>query len=137
MTKRQRQLCDELATRLRQALPALRGTVDRRLQRVRDAAVARQVEAVECDILAATEYLSVIVCEWGELGLRSSQAMILDDEGLPGADSVPWDSYAEAGLYPWRVVAEELARFLIDRWRKQSPGLIPMTVTFDGIDLDL
>src|SRR5215831_4421636 len=117
MTNRQRQLCDKLAARLRQLLPALRGVVDRRLRRVRDAAVARQVEGVECDILTATEYLSVIVCEWGELGLRPSQSMILDDEGLPDADSVPWDSYAEAGLYPWRVVAEELATFLIDRWK--------------------
>lgn len=137
MTKRQRRLSDELATSLRESLPELRGVVDRRLRRVRDAAVARQVEGVECDILAATEYLSVIVCGWGDLGLRSSQAMILNDEGLPGADSVPWDTYAEAGLYAWRVVAEELARFLIDRWKQQSPGPIPMTVTYDGLDLDL
>jgi hypothetical protein len=137
MTKRQRQLCDELAARLRQLLPALRGVVDRRLRRVRDAAVARRVEGVECDILTATEYLSVIVCGWGELGLRASQSMILDDEGLPDADSVPWDSYAEAGLNTWRVVAEELATFLIDRWKQLAPGPIPMTVTYDGIDLDL
>jgi len=137
MTERQQQLCDELAARLRGLLPALRGVVDRRLRRVRDAAAARHVEGVECDILTATEYLTVIVCGYGELGLRSSQAMILDDEGLPDFDSVPWDTYADADLNTWRVVAEELARFLIDRWKQLDPGPVPMTVTYDGLDLDL
>jgi hypothetical protein len=137
VTEQQRRLANELASRLQQHFQPLHAHLVKRLRVVHKAALARQVDRVEFDIINPTTLLSMIVCDWGVLGLKPSQAMILDDEELPDADSIPWDKYAAGGIYSWRVVAEELARLVGDLWLEISSGLIQTTITYDGSDLEL
>jgi hypothetical protein len=136
MTPKQRELSDELAARLQPHLRSLADDLDPRLRRVHAAALARREEGVEFDISLEGWVVTVIVCGYGVLGLRASQAIILKNEGLPGDDAIPWDRYADAGLHTPRIVAEELAKFLGERWKQLDPGSIPVTVTYEGGDLD-
>jgi hypothetical protein len=135
MTRKQRRLCAELAASVRLRLQSLRGLLAERLDGIHRAALAHKVEEVELDIIHATTLLSVIVCGWGELGLRASKCMILDEEDLPDADSIPWDKYSDADLYAWRIVAEELANLIVELWTGELRSAVPVIASYHGSEL--